>query len=205
MEENNKNKFPKRNIVLYVSIVVILICLTYRASYAYFTAFVVNETEPSQAVINTGDLKMKFEDGITYINANDMIIVSAQEAEATNDNVSRFSVTNTGNVRASYKLYLTDYTITENLVSQDFKYKLKIGSQTFTGNFYELFNGVPASSGVISSNSNDRVLNSTPVSIDTGSTDNCELRVWLQEEDHNQISLAEGSFRGTVKLVATTN
>ena len=199
----DENKLPKRNMVLYVSIVVILICLTYRASYAYFTAKVINDGEPTQTVLNTGDLKLQFNNGVKYINATDMIITTAAEAETKDDNYSSFSVTNTGRSNATYKLYLTDYSITDNLVNEDFKYKLKIGSNTYTGNFYDLFKDqVPNESHIITSNSVDIPLNNVSSDIESGVTDNCELRVWLQEEDHNQISLTEGAFRGTVKLIA---
>lgn len=203
MDENNK-KFPKRNIVLYVSIAVILVSLTFRASYAYFVSYLTNNTTPTSTVVNTGDLSMKFEDGSTYINAQDMMLMTEEEALRASNNYSRFTVTNDGNITGNYKIYLSNYSISSNLVSRDFKWRLKIDDTILTGNFYDLFKDMtPNASGIITGSSIDIPINSNSVSLPVGESDNCEFRVWIEETQENQIGLTEGTFSTTLRLIAT--
>jgi len=203
MEEEKKfNKIPKRNIVLYISIVVIIMCVTFRASYAFYTGVVINTTTPTASVVESGQLELKFTNNTKYINVSDLSLMSAADAAVATNNYSSFSVSNTGSVTGKYKLYLSNYSISENLVDQDFKWKLTVDGTSYTGTFYDLFNGKTATDGVIASTTDDVALIANDISLAPNASHDCEFRVWIEEADHNQISLTEGTFRSTIKLIA---
>ena len=198
-------KLPKRNIVLYLSIVVVLISLTFKASYAFFTASVENTTTPTNSVVQTAELKINFGSNASYINATDLSLMTAEEAATSTNNVSRFKVTNTGSVAGKYRLYLSNYSITENLVHADFKWKLTVNGTNYTGTFYDLFNGKTATDGVIASSTVDIPLVSSDISLANNSEHACEFRIWIEETEQNQIGLTNGSFSGQIKLIAINN
>ena len=200
--ENGFKKIPKRNLVLYISIAVILISVTFRTSYAFFVGYVRNLTPPTATVVETGDIDLKFDNNITYLNVNDLSIMSAADAAIATNNYSTFTVTNNGNKPGKYRLYLSNYSITENLVNADFKYKLTVNGTTYTGTFYDLFNGKTATEGVIASTTDDIPLFNDHISLNNGDSHNCEFRVWLEEADHNQIGLTDGTLRTTIRLIA---
>ena len=200
--ENEKKKLPKRNLVLYISIAVIMICVTFKASYAYYTGVVINTTEPTPTVVETGSLDIKFANNVQYLNAENLTLMTAAEAATASNNYSSFTVSNSGSIAGKYKLYLSNYSITENLVNADFKWKLTVDGTSYTGTFYDLFNGKTATNGVIASNSENIPLLTNKVSISGNTSHNCEFRVWIQDEDHNQIGLTEGTFSTTIKLIA---
>ena len=62
----------------------------------------------------------------------------------------------------------------------------------------------PDANNVVASSSNDIPLLSNAISLNSGSSNNCEFRIWLEEADHNQIELTEGAFSTTIRLIATT-
>lgn len=206
MEENNNNyKLPKRNIVLYLSVVVILMSFTFRASYAFYTATVTNLTNPTPTVLESGNLELKFANGSKYINAQNLSLTTAEAAASATDNYSSFTITNTGTLTGNYKLYLSNYSITKNLINSDFKWKLTINGTTYTGTFYDLFNGMtPDANGIVSSSTVDIPLISNSISLPAGSNHSGEFRIWLEEADHNQIGLTEGEFRTTIRLIAVS-
>ena len=199
---NEKNKFPKRNIILYLSIIVIIICVGFKTSYAFYTAVVTNSKNPSATVVRSGELEMKFTNNTKYLNVTNLTLMSASDAASDPNNYSSFSISNTGSVTGKYKLYLSNYTITENLVNQDFKWKLTVNGTVYSGTFYDLFNGKTVVSGVITSSSDDVLLVPNYITLAANGSHNCEFRVWIQEEEHIQINLTEGTFRTTLKLVA---
>lgn len=201
MEEFNK-KLPKRNLVLYISIAVLIISITFKTSYAYFYGSVINTTTPSETVVTTADLSLKFGNNPHYLNAQNLTLMTAAEAATASNNYASFTVENTGGTTGRYKLYLSNYSITSNLVDADFKWKLTIGDATYTGTFYDLFNGKTATNGVIASNTDDIAIISNSITLAPNASNNCEFRIWLQDEDHNQISLTEGTFSTTFKLIA---
>ena len=207
MEEENNiiRKLPKRNLVLYISVVVIVMCITFKTSYAFYTGVVINTKNPAPTVVESGQLQLKFANNARYLNVQDLSLMSAADAAVAANNYSSFTVTNTGSLTGKYKLYLSNYSITENLVDQDFKWKLTINGNVYTGTFYDLFNGKTATNGVISSNSVDIPIISTDTSLAANSSHNCEFRVWIEEANRNQINLTEGTLRTTIKLIAVNN
>ena len=200
--ENEKKGIPKRNIVFFVSVVVLILSITFKTSYAYFTGTVTNLTNPTPTVIKSGDLELKFGNNIKYLNVQDLSLMTASEAARMSNNYSSFTVTNKGTLTGKYRLYLANYSITENLVDQDFKWKLTIDGTTYTGTFYDLFNGKTATDGVIADDLVDIPLIDSNITLAPNATHNCEFRVWIEEADHNQISLTEGTFRTSIRLIA---
>lgn len=203
--ESEKKKLPKRNIVLYVSIIVIVVSITFRTSYAFYLGYVNNAKEPTPTVVESGALELKFANDVKYLNVEDLSIMTAADAAVAENNYSSFSVINNGTLSAKYKLYLSNYSLTENLVDADFKWKLTIDGVVYTGTFYDLFNGKTSNNGVIESTTDDIALISNDITLAPNSTHNCEFRVWLQEADRNQINLTDGTFRTTIRLMAVNN
>lgn len=200
--ENKSKKLRKRNVVFFISVLVIALCVTFRTSYSFYVANVVNTHNPTPTVIQSGDLELKFGNNIRYLNVQDLSLMSAEDAATASNNYSTFTVTNTGTLTGKYRLYLSNYSITTNLVNEDFKYKLTIDGNTYTGTFYDLFNGKTATEGVIADNLVDIPLLTNDITLAPNATHNCELRVWIQEADRNQIDLTEGTFRTSIRLVA---
>ena len=189
MEETQR--LPKRNLVLYVSIVVIIVSLTFKFSYAYFNAAVNGNDTAYQTVINSGDLQMSFVD-TQYINTTSMAIIDAEDV-ATQAEKSTFKVRNTGSATANYKVDL-GVTISDNLKSSDFKWQLLVDGEV---NNSGTFANVNSGSTITLTNSN--------LTLAPSSENSFELRVWLQDDPtRNQIGLTEGSFTGAVSLTAST-
>ena len=209
MEEENtfveNKKVLKRNIVLYISIALIIVSIAFRASYAFFSATVTNTNTPSSTTVTSGELNLEFDNNVNILNVQNLGLMTAEAAASATNNYSTFTITNTGSVAGKYKLYLTNYSITENLVNADFKYKLTIDGNTYSGTFYDLFNGKTATNGIIASGTDNISLLSSDITIASGASHNCELRVWIQEENHNQIGLTEGTLRTSIRLIATSS
>ena len=186
--EDAKKKMPKRYIVFYLSIVVIIASFTFRLSYAYFAAHGISG-ESYQTVINSGDLQLSFLD-TQYISSDKLVIIDEEEV-ATDAEKSIFKVKNTSNYNASYQIDL-GVTISENLISGDFKWELLVdGVRNNIGTFAD-----------VSSGSSIKLTDSN-IDIAPGEENNLELRIWLQNDpNRNQIELSEGTFTGVVSLTA---
>lgn len=188
MEENNVSnvsKLAKRNIVLYISIAIILVSLTFNFSFAYFTASLQGEGE--QNVITSGDIKVEFTDSEVFT-ATDMVILAPEEVEVQSEK-STFTVKNTGNLPANYKIVLNP-TLSSNLISADFKWQLLSGgSVVSSGTFANAVSGQD-----MDLTSLTEILPDAQVSY--------EFRIWLAETNQNQIDLTKGTFTGIIKSVA---
>ena len=188
---NQSRKIPKRNIVLYLSIVAIIMSLTFKFSYAYFNAVVSGNDTAYQTVINSGDLELSFLD-TQYINTSNLSIIDANEV-ATQAEKSTFKVKNTGSATATYRIDL-GVTISDNLKSNDFKWELLLDGNT---NNSGTFNGVNSGSSI--------TLTSSDLTLAPTAEHSFELRLWLQNDDsRNQIGLTEGTFTGVVSVTAST-
>lgn len=184
-----KSKIAKRNIVLYASIALLLISLTFKFSYAYFAASLSGNESAQDSVVTSGDLKVEFTDSSVF-NATDMVILTPEEVDAKSEK-STFTVKNTGNVVAKYK-FLINTTLTSNLISSDFKWQLLSNSTVVSqGNFSTAVSG------------QDLELNSSYLTINPNDEVEYEFRVWLAEDEtRNQIDLTNGTFSGLIKLQA---
>src|SRR5574344_18938 len=181
----------KRNLILYLSIVVILICIAFSASYAYFTATITGNDTAKTTQVTSGTLDIDFTTSAYISNSNLFLIDDADKA--TKADATTFTVANSnGNVSGKYNLVLTELAISDNLKSQYFKWELlKNDTAINNGDFTSAVTGT------------DFNLTSTSQTIAVNSTDSYILRIWLSESNTNQISLTSGSFSAKVKMVAT--
>ena len=190
-----KDKLPKRYIVLYFSIALLLISITISGSFAFYTAVVNGGSTPTE--ITTAKLSMKFENS-EYINADDLIILSNDEIEAKSQK-SIFDVVNDSEATGYYDLYF-DTTLTNNLISDDFKWELVVdGVVVNNGSFVTLTKDLnnTTSTGSIK-------LTSSPIQLSSTNSNHCILKIWLQETSANQIELTEGTMSGHARLIAVT-
>lgn len=191
-------KIKTRNIVLYLSVVVLLISITFKGSYAYFTAVLNSNTH--EATGTAGTLSMEYQTSQTMYTEL-MLPISASQVP-TKAEKSLFTLRNTGTVPTVYYLELTDFQISNNLIDPDFKWELLLnGTKVASGNFSEAVSG----QNFIFKNSNGttytKVLNP---SNDPSIKDEYELRIYILETSDNQNRLLEGSFQGKVKYTAVT-
>ena len=180
----------------YAGVILLLIVVSITGSYAWYTASVTNDGPVYTNVITAGSLKMGFENS-QYFNATDMIIIGTDEIEEKAEK-SIFDVRNTGNLNASYDLYF-DTTITNNLISSDFKWELLVDGTTYSSG---TFGNITANA--TSPTTASFKLTNTPLTLAPDEVDSCVFRVWLQETDQNQISLTDGTMSGKVSITAVT-
>lgn len=191
-------KIKIRNFVLYISIVVLLISFTFKASYAYFTAILNSNTR--EATGTAGTLSMDYQTSQT-IYTEMMLPISASQAP-TKAEKSLFTLRNTGTVPTIYYLSLTDFQISNNLIDEDFKWELLLdGTTVASGNFSDAVSG----QDYIFKKSNGKAYTkSISPSNDPTTNDSYELRIYILETSDNQNDLLNGTFRGKVKYTAVT-
>lgn len=193
-QNNTKKRILLSSLIIVMSIVIIGISL----SYAYYLN-TIQEINPSNqgTSVTSGELTMNFTT-TQYINANSAGLIN--DADVTSDaDYTSFSVTlpsNSDAASATYSLYLTELTITDNLKSEYVKWALYNASGTSriaTGTFENATTGT-------------NLTLQEGISISRGETDSYRLYIWLSnDEDVNQISLLNGSLSAKVGFRATTN
>ena len=189
MKKLNKTYF------VYFGIVLLLVVVSVAGSYAWFTAGVTNNGQVYNTVINAGTLSMGFENS-QYFNVDDMVIIGSDEVETLAPK-SEFDVKNNGQVDASYELYFNT-TVKNNLIHQDFKWELLVdGVSVNNGNFGSITKNTEGTTTTTSFK-----ITNTPITLTPNQVNSCVFRVWLQEEDRNQIDLTEGTMTGNVSIIA---
>ena len=181
----------KRNYLLYISLIVILISIAFSLSYAYLSANVTGNDTAKTTNVTSGTLNIDFATS-AYISNNNMLLIS-DENVATQADQTSFTVANTtGNINGKYTLSLTELSISANLKSSDFKWDLlKNGTSISSGNFTTAVTGT------------DFDLTSGVQTISTNTTDSYVLRIWLSETTSDQQSLENGTFSAKIKMTAT--
>lgn len=193
-QNNMKKRIILSSLIIVMSIVIIGISL----SYAYYLN-TIQEINPSNqgTRVTSGELTMNFTT-TQYINANSAGLIN--DADVTSDaDYTSFSVTlpsNSDAASATYSLYLTELTITNNLKSKYVKWALYNASGTSriaTGTFENAATGT-------------NLTLQDGISISRGETDSYRLYIWLSNDDNvNQIDLLDGSLSAKVGFRATTN
>lgn len=183
----NKINYPLLLWSLIASISVMLFVLS--LSY-YYINWSVDDKENKQAIINTGELATDF---ITtqYIDNQSVGLITpqevAQKAEYTAFNVSH---ADSSTASANYNIFLTQITLSENLLSPYFKWSLLLNNQEIAqGSFADY------------DQSGRLQLNSQKLKLPVGQKDNWVLRVWLENDpliDQNE--LLNGSFKAKVTI-----
>lgn len=193
-KDNTKKRLLLASLIIVMSIVIIGISL----SYAYFIN-TVEEVNPENqgASLTSGELTMNFTTD-RLINATSAGLINDADV-VTEGDYTQFSVSLPSDADASsatYSLYLTELTITNNLKSTDVKWALYNGAGTSEITRGDFSN---ATSGTNMSLQNN-------ISINRGETDSYRLYIWLSNDpDNNQTSLLEGSLSAKVGFRAVTN
>lgn len=193
-KNNTKKRIILGSLIVVVSIVIIGISL----SYAYYLNTVKEINPENQGTsITSGELTMNLASE-KYITASGASLINDADVLTQADYTS-FSVTLPSDAdapNASYSLYLTDLTITDNLKRPYVKWALynadgteKIASSDFT-----------------SATSGTNLTLKDNITITKGKTDSYRLYIWLSNDTQkNQIDLLEGSLSVKVGFRATTN
>lgn len=182
----------KKHLVLYISIVVVLICIVFTASYAYFIANIRNNGKETNVVAGAIDLDFTTSN---YINLESMNLIEAEDVDSKAPHTD-FKVKHkaTSNVDLKYQLYLTDVKISDNFKSKYLKWQLlKEGKELYSGDFQNTISD------------QDMLLTTNPQDLTVSQTngDSYVLRIWLENDPNvNQIDLTNGELTAKVKVVA---
>lgn len=182
-----------KHVILYISITLIIITVTFSASRAYYLARITVADQINDTTISNANLDIEFLTS-QYINEAKMMLINDSDRQ-TSAPYTSFAITSksTSTISTTYTLYLTDFTISDNFVSNDFKWELarKTDSgeeQVATGNFANAVTG------------KDYTLTSKAITIAPQDTHQYIFRVWLSYTDNDQASLLNGSFSGKIAL-----
>ena len=193
-------KFDLKSVLIYIGIALLLISLSFGISYAFFTVLVSGNEDAKHTKVTTGTLSVDFTMTNRINNSNIMLI---QDSERTTKAESvPFTVANNGNVAGSYIVYLSDLTISNNLLSEDFKWELvKNNTITYSGDFTSAVSGTLFP--LTSTTQLDGSLSPVAQNIAVNGSDSYVLRIWLSETEADQTSLLGGTFSAKVDVVAT--
>lgn len=188
----NNNETVK-NVILYISITLLLITVTFSASRAYYLARITVTDKINDTSITNANLDIDFLTS-QYINEPKLMLINDSDREASAPYTS-FAITSksTSTISADYTLYLTDFTISDNFVSNDFKWELARKNdsgetQVATGNFANAVTG------------EDYTLTTASITIAPQDTHQYIFRIWLSYTDKDQANLLNGSFSGKIAL-----
>ena len=188
-----KTKETVKHTILYISIALILITTAITASRAFSLAKINVTDTINPSTVTNANLDIEFLTS-RYINEPKMMLIN--DADRQNSTAyTNFTITSksTSTMTANYTLYLTDFTISTNFISEDFKWELTkkgdSGETTIaTGNFSNAVSG------------KDYTLTTDEITISPSETQQYVFRIWLSYADRDQSNLLEGSFSGKIGL-----
>lgn len=188
-----KTKETVKHTILYISIALILITTAFIASRAFYLAKINVTDTINPSTVTNANLDIEFLTS-RYINEPKMMLIN--DADRQNSTAyTNFTITSksTSTMTANYTLYLTDFTISTNFISEDFKWELTkkgdSGETTIaTGNFSNAVSG------------KDYTLTTDEITISPSETQQYVFRIWLSYADRDQSNLLEGSFSGKIGL-----
>lgn len=188
-----KTKDTVKHTILYISIALILITTAFTASRAFYLAKINVTDTINPSTVTNANLDIEFLTS-RYINEPKMMLIN--DADRQNSTAyTNFTITSksTSTMTANYTLYLTDFTISTNFISEDFKWELTkkgdSGETTIaTGNFSNAVSG------------KDYTLTTDEITISPSETQQYVFRIWLSYADRDQSNLLEGSFSGKIGL-----
>lgn len=188
-----KTKETVKHTILYISIALILITTAFTASRAFYLAKINVTDTINPSTVTNANLDIEFLTS-QYINEPRMMLIN--DADRQNSTAyTNFTITSksTSTMTANYTLYLTDFTISTNFISEDFKWELTkkgdSGETTIaTGNFSNAISG------------KDYTLTTDEITISPSETQQYVFRIWLSYADRDQSNLLEGSFSGKIGL-----
>ena len=200
VDKTSIDKSKKRITLSALIIVMSVIIIGVSMSYAYFINTVEEVNVGNQGTtVTSGELTMNFTTvDDKYINATSASLIDDADVTTEGDYTS-FSVTlpSTSDANsATYSLYLTDLTITDNFKSEYVKWALYNADGTSvisSGNFTTATTGTNMTL-------QDGIL------ITSGQTTAYRLYIWLSNDSNtNQIELLNGSLSAKVGFRAVTN
>ena len=205
--ENNVDNSKKRVILGSLIIVVSIVIIGLSLSYAYYVNTIRETNADNQgASLTSGNLSMDFTTSQNIKATSASLINDADILSEENNNYTAFSISfaedNTES-EATYNIYLTDISMTENFKSSYVKWALYRANNTLVtqGDFSNVtLNGT----GSGTHNASDITLASESITSVEG-TKSYKLYIWLSNDpDNNQISLLNGSLSAKVGFRATT-
>lgn len=205
--ENNVDNSKKRVILGSLIIVVSIVIIGLSLSYAYYVNTIRETNADNQgASLTSGNLSMDFTTSQNINATSASLINDADILSEENNNYTAFSISfaedNTVS-EATYNIYLTDISMTENFKSSYVKWALYRADNTLVtqGDFS---NVTLDGTGSGTHNASDITLASESITSVEG-TKSYKLYIWLSNDpDNNQISLLNGSLSAKVGFRATT-
>lgn len=205
--ENNVDNSKKRVILGSLIIVVSIVIIGLSLSYAYYINTIRETNADNQgASLTSGNLSMDFTTSQNINATSASLINDADILSEENNNYTAFSISfaddNTVS-EATYNIYLTDISMTENFKSSYVKWALYRADNTLVtqGDFS---NVTLDGTGSGTHNASDITLASESITSVEG-TKSYKLYIWLSNDpDNNQISLLNGSLSAKVGFRATT-
>ena len=202
-KDNTKKRIVLGSLIIVVSIIIVGLSLT----YAYYVNTIRETNADNQgASLTSGNLSMDFTTSRNINATSASLINDADILSEENNNYTAFSISfaedNTVS-EATYNIYLTDISMTENFKSSYVKWALYRANNTLVtqGDFSNVtLNGT----GSGTHNASDITLASESITSVEG-TKSYKLYIWLSNDpDNNQISLLNGSLSAKVGFRATT-
>lgn len=188
----NTNETVK-HVILYISITLIIATVTFAVSRAYYLAKITVADKINDTTLGNANLDIEFLTS-QYINEPNLMLVKDSERQA-NAPFTSFAITSksTSTISTKYTLYLTDLTISDNFLSNDFKWELV--QKTDNGELQ-----VARGSFVNAESGKDYTLTTTDMIIAPQDTQQYIFRIWLSYTDGDQSNLFNGSFSGKIAL-----
>ena len=205
--ENNVDNSKKRVILGSLIIVVSIVIIGLSLSYAYYINTIRETNADNQgASLTSGNLSMDFTTSQNINATSASLINDADILSEENNNYTAFSISfaedNTVS-EATYNIYLTDISMTENFKSSYVKWALYRADNTLVtqGDFSNVtLNGT----GSGTHNASDITLASESITSVEG-TKSYKLYIWLSNDSQtNQIDLLNGSLSAKVGFRATS-
>ncbi len=188
----NLKDSDKKQIMSLVLVICLVGIVLLGTSYAWLT---VTKSSTNSIGITAGTLNLQFSDTeSSTITLTDNVPISDSEGLASTPYT--FTITNKGNVKSNYTIYLDDVNLDSGETKLDDKYvKYSLTKNSGT-----------ATTALI--NSLTPVSNSTSLQLTTGtletenSQDTYTLRVWLDEDNFNKEATSK-TFKKTLRIEAT--
>lgn len=206
--ENTKDNTKKRIILGSLIIVMSIVIIGLSISYAYYLNTIEEVNPENQGTnITSGKLSMNFATD-QYINATAAGLIDDEDVlDPSNNNFTQFSVSfadDNSVDSATYNLYLTEISMTQNFKNEDVKWALYNSSdvQVASGNFSKA-NLSSTANGDGTYNA-DNITLKNDITISPGTTNSYKLYIWLSNDDQtNQIDLLNGTLNAKVGFRAT--
>lgn len=192
--EEIKNNTKKVTIITIVVTILSIVAVFGAVSFAYFNVIpkIVDPNGNREAIVTTNYLDFDFETA-QYIKNENLILVKPENVATDSDKI-KFTITKKDNIDYAirYNIYMTDFVISDNLKTNDFKWDL-------------LENGVSINNGTFNNatSGDDYLFTISPVILNDKSA-SYELRVWLEETEIDQSGLFNGNFSGKLEITATS-